>query len=73
MKSQTKVPYRWRCYEWCITRSRVGDDCSCIDYKVVVGAGEGNSWWLRQFNGVFRYGFGRLDFEDRWFNFIPRG
>ena len=35
--------------------------------------GEGNSWWLVRFKGVFRYGFGRLDSEDRGFNFIPRG
>ncbi len=38
-----------------------------------VGVGEGNSWWLRQFNGVFRYRFGKLDFEGRSFKFIPRG
>jgi hypothetical protein len=28
-----------------------------------VGVGEGNSWWLRQFNGVFRYRFGKLNFD----------
>ena len=35
--------------------------------------GEGNSWSLGRFKGVFRYRFGRLDLEDGWFNFIPRG
>ena len=35
--------------------------------------GERNSWWLRRFKGVFRYWFGRLDLENRLFNFIPRG
>ena len=29
--------------------------------------------WLGRFKGVFRYRFGRLDLEDGWFNFIPRG
>ena len=29
--------------------------------------------WLGRFKGVFRYRFGRLDSEDRSFNFIPRG
>jgi len=28
-----------------------------------VGVGEGNSWWLGQFNGVFRYRFGKLNFD----------
>ena len=41
---------------------------SWIDYKVVVGVGEGNSWWLGRFKGVFRYRFGRLDSEVGWFN-----
>ena len=39
----------------------------------MVGVGEGNNWWLGRFKGVFRYRFGRLDLEDRRFNFIPRG
>ena len=29
--------------------------------------------WLVRFKEVFRYGFGRLDLEDRRFNFILRG
>jgi len=28
---------------------------------------------LGLFKGVFRYRFGKLDSEDGWFNFIPRG
>ena len=35
--------------------------------------GEGNSCRLGRFKGVLRYGFGRFDSEDGWFNFIPRG
>jgi hypothetical protein len=29
--------------------------------------------WLVRFKEVFRYGFGRLDLEDRRINIIPRG
>ena len=29
--------------------------------------------WLGRFKGVFRYRFGKLDLENRLFNFIPRG
>jgi hypothetical protein len=44
-----------------------------VDCKGRVDEGEGNSWWLGRFKDVFRNRFGRLDSEDRWFNFIPRG
>ena len=39
----------------------------------MVGVGEGNSWWLGRFKGVFRYRFGRLYSEDKMVNLIPRG
>jgi hypothetical protein len=43
-----------------------------MDCKGRVGAGEGNSWWLRQFNGVFRYGFGRLYSKNKMVTLILR-
>ena len=73
MRFQTKVPYWWRCCELRRTHSRFVGDCSWVDCKAVVGVGEGNSWWLGRFKGVFRYGFDRFDLEDRLFNLIPRG
>ncbi len=72
MESQIKVPWWWQCYEWYRTDSICVGDCSWEDCKKKIGVGEGDSWWLGRFKGVFRYRFGRLDFEDRWFNFIPR-
>ena len=72
MKFQTMAPYWWRCCEWCRTGSKVVDDCSWVDCKGRVGVGEGNSWWLGRFKGVFRYWFGRLYSEVGWFNFILR-
>ena len=48
-------------------------DAELVPELAVIGMGEGNSWWLGRFKGVFRYRFGRLNLEDRWFNFIPRG
>ena len=73
MKFQTAAPYWWRCYEWCRTHSRFVGDCSWVDYKVVVGEGEGKKGWLGRFKDVFRYRFGRFILEDRLFNLIPRG
>jgi hypothetical protein len=36
-----------------------------VDCKGRAGVGEGNSWWVRLLNGVFRYGFGKLDSDDK--------